>query len=49
MMKTWLMRRAVRRPVLLERDSAHQFIGMQAALHQQLAFGLMDEFHGPCR
>ena len=27
--------------------AAHQFVGMKAALHQQLALGLMNYFHGP--
>ena len=27
-------------------NAAHQFVGMKAALHQQLALGLVDQFHG---
>ena len=40
MMKTWLMRRAVRMPVSLCDDLGHQFVGVQAALHQRLGFAL---------
>ena len=31
------------------RDGAHQFVGMQAALHQQLALGGMNELDALCR
>ena len=27
--------------------AAHQLVGMKAALHQQLALGLVNQFHGP--
>ena len=36
MMKQWLMRRAVRMPRLARHHGAHQFVGVQAALHQRL-------------
>ena len=45
-MKTWLIRRAVRRPVFDAGDRAHQFVGMKAPLHQQLAFARMNHFDG---
>src|SRR5215510_399573 len=55
-MKTWLIRRAVRRPVLLEVTSsktglrtARRISHVQAALHQQLAFGLVDQLDRFCR
>ena len=37
------MRREVRSPVALGGHLPHQLIGMQAALHQQFAFGLADQ------
>ena len=36
MMKTWLIRRSVRRPVSFLDHLAHQLVGVQAALHQGL-------------
>ena len=36
MMKQWLMRRAVRMPPVARHHGAHQFVGVQAALHQRL-------------
>ena len=45
MMKTWLIRRSVRRPVAEEVTSRHQLVGVQAALHQQLALALADQRH----
>ncbi len=36
MTKQWLMRRAVRMPVVARDHGAHQLVGMQAALHQRL-------------
>ncbi|KRQ90393.1 hypothetical protein CQ10_22620 [Bradyrhizobium valentinum] len=38
------MRRSVRRTAGLGRDAAHEFVGMQTALHQHLALGLVDQF-----
>ena len=29
-------------------DAAHQFVGVEAALHQQLALGLVNQLDGPC-
>ena len=46
MTKTWLMRRAVRRPVADGGDGPHQLVGMQAALHQELALACADQLHG---
>ena len=43
-MKTWLMRRSVRKSANLCRDAAHQLVGMQAALHQSFALARMDHF-----
>ena len=43
MMNTWLIRRAGAQAGLAGRHRAHQLVGVQAALHQQLAFGLVDE------
>ena len=34
MTKQWLMRRAVRMPVVARHHGAHQFVGVKAALHQ---------------
>ena len=42
------MRRAVRSPVLLEAHRAHQLVGMQAALHQELALGPRGSARPPC-
>ena len=39
-MKTWLMRRPVRRPGLARDHRAEQLVGVQAALHQQLGLAL---------
>ena len=36
MAKTWLMRRAVRRPQISVDHRAHEFVRMQRALHQRL-------------
>ena len=36
MMKQWLIRRAVRMPDCRDDHGAHQFVGVQAALHQRL-------------
>jgi hypothetical protein len=49
MMKTWLIRRAVRKPVLPEVTSRMSSSVCQAALHQQFASGFMDELDAPCR
>ena len=43
-MKTWLMRRPVRRPVSRGHDRAQQFVGVQAALHQQFGLALANQF-----
>ena len=43
-MKTWLMRRAVRRPVL----EAVKLVGVQASLHQDFALAVMNELNGLC-
>ena len=48
MMKTWLMRRAVRRPVVRGGHLAHELIGMQASFHQKLALGLADQLDRLC-
>ena len=45
MMKTWLIRRSVRRPVSRRAISREQFIGVQAALHDELGTAGADEFH----
>ena len=43
MMKQWLMRRAVRMPDVAGHDGAHQFVGVQAALHQRLGRACSDQ------
>ena len=45
MMNTWLMRRAVRRPVSLRHDGTQHLVGVQAALHQQLGLAETNELH----
>ena len=46
MTKTWLMRRSVRKPGRLGGDAAHQFVGVQTALHQHFAAGGMNQLNG---
>jgi hypothetical protein len=46
MMKAWLIRRPVRRPVALLHHGGHQFIGMQTAFHQHLGLALTGQLHG---
>ena len=45
MMKQWLMRRAVRRPVSRATTARHQFVGVQAALHQRLGAARAHQLH----
>ena len=47
MMKTWLIRRAGAQPGRGRGHRAHQFVGVQAALHQQLAFAFVDQLRRP--
>ena len=50
MMNVWLIRRAVRRPVLLVGHLPHELVGVQAALHQQLALlDFVNQRHRLCR
>ena len=43
------MRRAVRSPVLEDSDRSHELVGVQAALHQKLAFARLDKLDSLCR
>ena len=43
--KTCVSRRSVRRPVCFVEHGVQQLVGVQAALHQALAFAFADELH----
>ena len=45
-MKTWLMRRPVRRPVSSRDDRAQELVRVEAAFHQQLRLALANQLHG---
>ena len=47
MTKTWLMRRVGAEAGRGGGDRAHEFVGMQAALHQQLALAFADQLRRP--